>query len=207
MAVTLNASTSSGLVQTADTSGTIELQSNGTTKATVSSSGLAIGQYNPSSSLITSGTAVASTSGTSIDFTSIPSWVKRVTVMFDAVSTNGTSLLLVRLGTSSGVETTGYLSGAAQSASGVGYSFSTVGFVISVGANTTAASSYNGALILTNLNSNIWVGNGSLYEPNWTVGNFMSGSKTLAGTLDRVRITTTNGTDTFDAGSINILYE
>jgi len=74
MAVTLNASTSSGLVQTADTSGTIELQSNGTTKLTVASTG-AYGQ-------LVSGTAVASTSGTSIDFTGIPSWVKRITVMF-----------------------------------------------------------------------------------------------------------------------------
>jgi hypothetical protein len=153
------------------------------------------------------GTAVASTSGTSIDFTSIPSWVKRVTINLNQVSTSGSSLLLVRIGTSSGVETTGYLSGAAQNATGAGYSTSTTGFVISVGNNTAAASSYNGSLILTTLNSNIWVGNGSLYEPNWLVGNFMSGSKTLAGTLDRVRITTTNGTDTFDAGSINIMWE
>jgi hypothetical protein len=63
MAVTLNASTSSGLVQTADTSGTVEIQSNGTTKLTVSSSGVNIGQMNGGA--ITSGTAVASTSGTS----------------------------------------------------------------------------------------------------------------------------------------------
>lgn len=39
MPVTLNASTSSGLIATSDTSGTIALQSNGSTKATISSSG------------------------------------------------------------------------------------------------------------------------------------------------------------------------
>jgi len=55
---------------------------------------------------ITSGTAVASTSGTSIDFTGIPSWVKRITVMFDVVSTNGSAIILIQLGDSGGIETT-----------------------------------------------------------------------------------------------------
>jgi len=55
--------------------------------------------------VIVSGTAVASTSGTSIDFTSIPSWVKRVTVMFAGVSTNGTGSYLIQIGDSGGIET------------------------------------------------------------------------------------------------------
>ena len=38
----------------------------------------------------------------------------------------------------------------------------------------------------------------------WTI---CAGRVTLSGALDRVRVTTVNGTDTFDAGSINILYE
>jgi len=197
------------IVLLGSTSGSCTLQEQAVAGTTVLTLPVGTGTVvaNNVNSAIVSGTAVASTSGTSIDFTSIPSWVKRVTVNLNQVSTNGSSLLLVRIGTSGGVETTGYLSGAAQNATGAGYSTSTTGFVISVGNNTVAASSYNGSLILTTLNSNIWVGNGSLYEPNWQVGNFMSGSKTLAGTLDRVRITTTNGTDTFDAGSINIMWE
>ena len=60
-------------------------------------------------SLITSGTAVASTSGTSIDFTGIPSWAKRITVMFNGVSTNGTSQQLIQIGSGS-VNATGYSS-------------------------------------------------------------------------------------------------
>ena len=160
-------------------------------------------------SAITSGTAQATTSGTSIDFTGIPSWVKRVTVMFNGVSTNGTSAMLVQLGDSGGVETTGYLSmsGARDIAGGVlGASAITTGFVTQyIGA---ATSIFNGKFTLNNLSGNAWVGDG--------VGNnntatayvyFYSGSKTLSDTLDRVRITTVNGTDTFDAGSINILYE
>jgi hypothetical protein len=68
---------------------------------------------------LTLGTAQASTSGTSIDFTGIPSYVKRVTVMFSGVSTNGTSLVQVRLG-DSGLETTGYLGGSGNITTSVG---------------------------------------------------------------------------------------
>jgi len=205
MAVTLNASTSSGLVQTADTSGNIELQSNGTTKATVSSSGLAIGQYNPSTSLVTSGTAVASTSGTSIDFTSIPSWVKRITVMFDGVSLNGSANIFIQLGTSSGVVSTGYTSTSItlNNASGSAGSSSTSAFLVFDG---TASYVFEGSCVINLVSSNSYVSSHS-YLINTTNIVIGSGSISLGGTLDRVRITTSNGTDTFDAGTINILYE
>ena len=64
-----------------------------------------------------------------------------------------------------------------------------------------------GAIVLTNVTSNTWVAQGVFHMPTYTVGNSAAGAKTLSGTLDRVRITTVNGTDTFDAGTINILYE
>lgn len=198
MSVLINASTTSGLTQTADTSGTLELQSNGTTQLTVSSTG-AYGQ-------LKSGTAVASTSGTSIDFTGLPSWVKRITVMFTGVSTSGTSSLLVRLGTSGGLVTSGYDSTASSSNSVGGYANSTVGMLVTY--NTAASSSQKGAMTLLNITGNTWVATGTTGD---AVVNFcssaLSGTVALGGTLDRVRITTVNGTDTFDAGSINILYE
>ena len=153
---------------------------------------------------IKSGTAVASTSGTSIDFTGIPSWVKRITVMFDGVSTNGTSAILIQLGDSGGIEITGYLSGAYNETGG-GSSTSTAGF--SVTPTSIAAAAYNGSAILSLLGSNTFVGQGNLFRSVSTGMSYMAGSKTLSGTLDRVRITTVNGTDTFDAGTINILYE
>ena len=154
-------------------------------------------------------TAQNSTSGTSIDFTSIPSWAKRITVMFNGVSTNGTSLLQVRLGSSSGgIETTGYVSGA-QNGDNVGTyaSTSTSGFLPASAFVTAAAMSLSGSMVLTLVSGNAWVQSGDFADG--TSGNVVStaGSKTLSSTLDRIRITTVNGTDAFDAGSINILYE
>jgi len=201
MPVTLNASTASGLIATSDTSGNIELQSNGTTKATVSSTGLAIGQYNPSASLITSGTAVASTSGTSIDFTGIPSWVKRITVMFNGISTNGSSNYLIQIGSGS-FTTSGYTSYANLNTNTTS---STAGFIQTF--NNNAAQTHIGYDVLTLLTGNTWVSNGQNGRASDSSMSSSSGSVALGGTLDRVRITTVNGTDTFDAGTINILYE
>lgn len=156
---------------------------------------------------ITSGTAVASTSGTSIDFTSIPSWVKRITVMFSGVSTSGTSPFLFQLGAGS-VTSSGYQSAGVtlQNAQTVGGASSTSG-VISNNA-LTATDSYGGCVVFNLLGSNIWVAIGQLVRFSGTYQNLsFSGQVTLSGTLDRVRVTTVNGTDTFDAGSVNILYE
>jgi hypothetical protein len=198
MPSTINASTSSGIVSTADTSGVLELQSNGTTKLTVASTG-AYGQ-------LVSGTAVASTSGTSIDFTSIPSWVKRITVMFNGVSTNGSSYLRVQIGSGS-IDTSGYAStnGTIGSVSVSGASGGTAGWDI---ISNSSSNTNSGSATLFLVNSNNWVFN-SLTTMTASVNTTITaGNKTaLSGTLDRVRITTVGGTDTFDAGSINILYE
>jgi hypothetical protein len=145
------------------------------------------------------GTAVASTSGTSIDFTSIPSWVKRITFMYDGVSTNGSSNVMLQIGTSSGIETTGYL-GAFENTN-----FAPAGFGITYG--TGAGSVAHGIAVITKLNGNSWVYSGAMGYSSSASSGAGGGSKTLSGTLDRVRLTTFTGTDTFDAGSINILYE
>jgi hypothetical protein len=162
-------------------------------------------------SAITSATAQASTSGTSIDFTSIPSWVKRITVMFSGVSTNGTSLVQIQLGDSGGVETTGYNSGAVISANAGAYTGNvTTGFVTGVDSNSTSSSLRYGSYILSRVDGNTWVGQGNIHEstvPSYNLGAQCAGGKTLSSTLDRVRITTVNGTDAFDAGTINIMYE
>ena len=198
MTATINASTSSGIVQTADTSGALALQSNGTTKLTVDSTG-AYGQ-------LISGTAVASTSGTSIDFTGIPSWVKRVTVMFNGVSTNGSSLLQIQIGAGS-VTTTGYVSSNVGGTTGnvLGGSASTTGFTVTN--FTGAAYTATGSFVISTIGSNTWIETGILITDTLANAYMSSGRITLGGTLDRVRITTVNGTDTFDAGSINIIYE
>lgn len=190
------------VVLTGDTSGsgTITVPAvAGTFTATI---GSATGTHYP----FTAGTAVASTSGTSIDFTSIPSWVKRITVMFNGVSTSGTSPLRFRLGGSS-IETSGYTGMALRAVSGgsVGTGTFTVGF--DSAGNSVAASTYTGHIIFTNVSGNIWVMSGMFGVSDASTMNNISGTKTLSDTLTQVRITTVNGTDTFDAGSINILYE
>ena len=155
---------------------------------------------------IVQGTTVASTSGTSIDFTGIPSWVKRVTVMFQGVSTSGTSNVQILLGTSGGPAVTGYLGSLSSMQAGVASVVFSSGFVMD-NVLPSAANLRHGIFIFTNLNANIWAMVGNMGYSNTAVGNFMGGSLALGGALDRVRITTVNGTDTFDAGSINIMYE
>ena len=158
------------------------------------------------SSVLTSATAQASTSGTSINFTGIPSWVKRITVMFNGVSTNGTSLIIIQVGSGS-FTTSGYLSsgvqaGAANQATGLS---ATNGFLTTAGGGASNVTS--GTTTLTNIGGNAWISGASMGFTNTTFGGVAGGNIGLGGTLDRVRITTVNGTDTFDAGSINIMYE
>lgn len=171
----------------------------GTFSGAVQASGVATNLYP-----IVSATAQASTSGTSIDFTGIPSWVRRITVMFNGVSTNGTSFNQIQIGSGS-FTTSGY---ASQFWTGSSTSnLVATGFAIFslLGAGNT----FSGTVVLTHITGNTWISNGNLtYANNSSVGWCSAGnSPVLGGTLDRVRITTVNGTDAFDAGTINILYE
>ena len=150
------------------------------------------------------GTAVASTSGTSIDFTSIPSWVKRITVNLGGVSTNGTSNWLIQIGDSGGIENTGYGSSGSRGSATIASVNSTAGYILPLADATTPMS---GSITISSLTGNTWVASGVLGADNSGYFLFTGGTKTTSATLDRVRITTVNGTDTFDAGSINILYE
>ena len=155
---------------------------------------------------ITLSTAVASTSGTSIDFTSLPAWIKRVTVMLNDVSTSGTSNPIIRLGTSGGIDSSAnyYAMCGNISTSGVASATNyTTGFgLLSSAASNTIA----GQFVVTNISSNIWIMSGT-FAQNTSNVNWINGRISLGGVLTQLRITTLGGTDTFDAGSVNILYE
>lgn len=156
-------------------------------------------------SSITLGTAQASTSGTAIDFTSIPSGTKRITVNFVGVSTNGTSFPMVQIGDSGGLETSGY-AGAARYLGDTSGALSS-GFTL---VNTHGAVAvYHGrvTLELVDASTFTWTATSGLARGDLTVLNVMFGSKSLSAELDRIRITTAGGSDTFDAGKINIIYE
>jgi hypothetical protein len=189
------------LVLSGDTSGSITLDAPAVAGSSVQTLVAATGTLAP----LISGTAKSAT-GTSVDFTGIPSWVRRVTVMFSGVSTNGISLKQIQLGDSGGVETTGYLGSGIQltDAASVNAGTSTTGIQIR---SAIAADTLHGAIIISNISGNLWCANGSLTDSSRSAGYLVAGSKTLSDTLTQIRITTVNGTDTFDAGTINIMYE
>ena len=147
---------------------------------------------------------VKNATGTVVDFTSIPSWVKRITVIFNGVSTTGASLPLIRLGDSGGIEATGYVGTAQWYYAGNGIDVSTVGQPIC--ADPAAAALLSGIVSILLISSNTWVFSGNIVVEG-SVVNSCAGKKALSDVLTQIRITTVNGTDTFDAGSINIMYE
>ena len=150
---------------------------------------------------LVSGTAVTA-SGTSVDFNSIPAGVKRITVMFSGVSTNGTSNYLIQLGDAGGIETTGYSSRATSISAQAN---TTAGFIITQ--SQAAVDLVSGNIAICTLGSNVWVSGGNISNIGQNAILMSAGTKTLSDTLTQVRITTVNGTDSFDAGTINIMYE
>jgi hypothetical protein len=158
---------------------------------------------------IVQGTSVATTSGTSIDFTSIPSWVKRITIMLSGVSISGTTSLQLRLGTSGGFVTSGYSSniGVITAASTAAGSVATTTGLVIINSGATADTT-SAVLSLNNFTGNVWTYSGTGGRTGNVCAYYVSAIPlTLSGALTQVRLTTVNGTDTFDAGSVNILYE
>lgn len=148
----------------------------------------------------------ATTSGVLIDVTGIPSWAKRVTLQLNTVSTTSNNSYLLQLGTSGGVETTGYVNNInAITGAGVASVSSTAGILVSGAAGT--ATSVSGSVVIELHSGNIWNVRGSTIRHGESTNNSTVGNKTLSGVLDRIRLTTTTGVDTFDAGSISLLIE
>jgi hypothetical protein len=179
--------------------------------ATPISGGWVVSNYQRAgaSNALFSGSTQATTSGTAKDWTGIPSWVKRVTLMFAGVSTSGTSAPLVQIGDSGGVEATGYLGAASSTANGSSPNVSnyTSGFgLVGVVSGVTV---WHGTMVLTLLDAstNTWTASFSGGLSNSATAIHGGGSKALSATLDRIRLTTAGGSDTFDAGSASIMYE
>lgn len=154
--------------------------------------------------------ATAQTANNAVhDFTGIPSWAKRITVMMNGTSLNAVTPFLIQLGTSSGAVTSGYTSywGFAYGA-GTGTSGSTAGFGIHFGG---AAEIIWANMIITNVTGNTWLSShsgGLVTSPGGTGVQITGGGNvTLPGTLDRVRVTSVSGTASYDLGSVNIMYE
>ena len=188
------------LVLSGDTSGSITVSAPAVAGSSTQTLVAVTGTLAP----IVSGTAVASTSGTSIDFTSIPSWVKRITVMFSGVSLSSTAQILVQLGTGATptYTTSGYIASSAGIATSGTVSSVTSGFNIKTDGGGQTVS---GTMTIVNITGNSWVSSHATKQSTTTVITG-GGDVSLSATLTAIRITSTS-TDTFDAGTINILYE
>jgi hypothetical protein len=156
-------------------------------------------------------TPVNTTSGTSIDFTGIPAGTKKIFVMFSNVSTNSTSSLILQIGDSGGIRNTGYASIGTTIINGAvpGVLAYTTGFGLMGTTSTTDAAHWNGTVMLTLLDASAftWTASGTICRTDVATTGICTGAKSLPATLDRLRITTVLGTQAFDAGSINIIYE
>jgi hypothetical protein len=144
-------------------------------------------------------------SGTAVDFTGIPSWVKRITVMMNGVSTSGSSDVIIQIGSGS-FSTSGYSSfGGFISSSGTNIATSSIGFLFNIAPSSPRICT--GISTICNVNSNNWIQSALSSIATSHAMNCSGSAPALSGALDRIRITMANGTDTFDAGTINISYE
>lgn len=153
--------------------------------------------------LTTIATEQASTSGTSLDFTGIPAGTKEIDIHPVGVSLSGSAQLLIQIGDAGGIENTSYIAVAATNGGGTS---STAGFIASHGSISSSIHSGRITLKLEDSSDFTWTASGNVSRADGPTTQACAGSKSLSQELDRVRITTTNGTDTFDAGVVNISY-
>jgi hypothetical protein len=192
------------LVLSGDTSGSITVSAPAVSGSNTQTLVAATGTLAP----LISGTAVTA-SGSTVDFTSIPSWVKRITVMLSGISFTGTptgnTLLLLGTGGTPTYATSGYANQIMTTgASSMNTANFTTGFAVLNPNSSTIL--YSATYVLTNLSGNIWTFAGSGADASGTRMYLSSGEVTLSAALTALRVDP-NSTDTFDAGSINILYE
>jgi len=151
-------------------------------------------------------TETATTSGTTHDYTSIPSWVKKITVVFDVVSHDGNEEMIMQVGDAGGFHTSSYTGSSAQMAStAVATASETGGFALSY--NSVPGGTYSGIGTMIKVDS---AGTKWIWSCVMSYGNSIdvsAGRVTLDTILTQVRFTSTGTPDTFDAGSFNILYE
>lgn len=145
----------------------------------------------------------ATTSGTSVSFTGIPSWAKRITVMCASVSTTGTGTFGVQLGTSGGFVTSGYTGSCNDGGTSVSYA---ARFLLCPGIGTSAYT-ISGMFVITNITGNTWTEQHTFGRTDNNYTCWGGGSIALSGTLTQVRLVSSNDVDTFDAGTVNVMYE
>jgi len=193
----------SNIVLNGSSSGSTTLQPSATASGTVTlPAGTGTAAIQGVSTNLVLGTSVPFTSTTTMPVTGIPSWVRRITVMFNGITTSSTSNTIVQLGTGATptYTTSGYTGGVQNQNAGVQTGYST-GFMIN---NNNGGAAINGVIVFTYFGSNTWVGNSMISNTNAL--RWGTGLVTLSATLTAFQLTTVS-TDTFTAGSLNYIYE
>ena len=211
--ITAGTALGGGLLYDSDTTGNLVIKtgSSATTTATFHSNLATV--FNgevyisdaPLRATLASGTANTTVSGgTVIIHDGIPAWARRVTILYSGLSTNGTNPIVIQAGSGT-FKTTGYLGAAAVIEGTTGY---TVGFGIG-NSNVSNADLHHGTIVLNLLDpsTNTWIAGGTAARSDAVEAGFTGGAVALAGALDRIRLTTVGGTDLFDAGVTNIMWE
>jgi len=152
-------------------------------------------------------TGVVSSSGTSfVITTAIPSWAKRITIGITALSVNATASPIIQLGTASGYETTGYTGSTDFWTTTASVTvMSTLGFELANG--LTSSASVDGTMTLMLATGNTWVCTFTGGDSVGVITSSTGGSKTLAGVLTSIRMTTVAGTASLNNVDTYVLYE
>lgn len=138
-----------------------------------------------------------------VAFLGLPAGIQELTLYLNGISTNAEFNLLVQLGTPAGWEVAGYVGCAWQGGSVDTVASDATAFVLTA-AHSAGSTSWGMASIeLMDNASSTWIQRGALARGDGVVPN-SAGRKTLAGALDRVRLTTLGST--FDAGTVGLSY-
>ena len=186
--------------------GTLTIFANANSAASISVEEVSPNKITPSGAIISGiydGIAATSLSGVSVDLTSIPALAKRINIHMDGGSTNGVSSMIMQLGDSGGLEATGYVGSVSHHAGGS--SAFTTAFELTAG--YSAAHLTYGTISLEKASGDTWILQGNLATNTGGYVNTSAGRKTLTGTLDKIRLTTGNGTDVYDAGTVFVTWE
>ena len=158
----------------------------------------------------TYGSQIATTSGTTVALiTSLPDTAQEIEIMLTGVSTNAANQPpLLQLGDAGGYETSGYIGEVSiiQDAN-PNETAVTDGFSLTRATNAAAADLVTGILRLSRWDTaeHQWIASGHFITEG-TMVHSVCGYKTTSQAMDRIRLTTTGGTATFDAGEARIRY-
>jgi hypothetical protein len=184
--------------------GVMNVRCNASTVGQFNSTGFTGNSATATYAPLISGTAQAA-SGPTVSFTGIPSWAKRITVLLSAITTVASGTPAIRAGAGS-YEATGYesinsniqTSTAASSAS-----VNTSWDLVTAGNSTYT---YTGNIVITKVTGTTYTICSQL-RFNTTLSTFTTGYKTFSGNISQLQLCMSTGTDTFNGGTINVMYE